>query len=145
MNKLETKALLTLVSTLDQRKISDDVVAEWTRILADVSARSAGEAVENHFREHPDKYLQVGHVYQGARKLDDDARLRETALGVRMLPSAHDVDESGWRSDPQPVCREHDTLITHCYPCCDVLAEKEFWSVDERHRWAVANLYKAAV
>ena len=138
MDKLQVTALLTLVSTLDQRIVSDSLVESWAGFLADVRPQHAREAVEEHFREKPDTYLNVGHVVKGAKRFAErDAE--------KVLALTRGMDESGWRSDPQPVCREHDTLITHCYPCCDVLAEKEFWSVDERHRWAVANVYKAAV
>jgi len=138
VDKLQVTALLTLVSTLDQRIVSDSLVESWAGFLADVRPQHAREAVEEHFREKPDTYLNVGHVVKGAKRFAErDAE--------KVLALTRGMDESGWRSDPQPVCREHDTLITHCYPCCDVLAEKEFWSVDERHRWAVANVYKAAV
>jgi hypothetical protein len=138
MDKLQVKQLLTLVSTLDQRIVSEPVVESWSSLLQDVKPQHAREAVEEHFREKPDTYLNVGHVVKGAKRFAErDAE--------KVLALTRGMDESGWRSDPQPICREHDTLITHCYPCCDVLAEKEFWSVDERHRWAVANVYKAAV
>jgi hypothetical protein len=135
MNQAEVKTLLTLVSTLDQRKISDDVIFSWSNMLGDVKPQHAREAVEEHFREKPDTYLNVGHVVKGAKRFAErDAE--------KALTQERGADESGWRSDPQPVCRDHDTLITECYPCCDVLAEKWFWGVDERHQWAVANLYK---
>jgi hypothetical protein len=138
VDKLQVKALLTLVSTLDQRKISDDVVESWASLLADVKPQHAREAVEEHFREKPDTYLNVGHVVKGAKRFAErDAE--------KLLMLERGSDESGWRSDPQPVCREHEMPITSCYPCCDVLAEKQFWGVDERHSWAVANLYRAVV
>jgi len=107
-------------------------------MLADVSPVHAREAVEEHFRERPDTYLNVGHVVKGAKKFAErDAE--KTASADRSL------DESTWRSDPQPICRAHDLPITECYDCCDVLAEKWYWKADERHSWAVANLYKPAV
>jgi hypothetical protein len=134
MNQLEVKALLTLVSTLDQRIVSEAVVESWSSLLQEVKPQHAREAVEEHFREKPDTYLNVGHVVKGSKKFAErDAE--------KVVSLERGMDESGWRSDPQPVCREHDTLITYCYPCCDVLAEKQFWSVDERHAWAVKNVY----
>ena len=135
---MEVKALLVLVSTLDQRKISDDVVFAWSTLLADVTPSHAREAVEEHFREKPDTYLNVGHVVKGAKRFAErDAE--------KVLAALRSGDEGGWRSDRQPVCREHDMPVTECYPCCDVLAEKSFWRVDERHVWAVANVYRAVV
>jgi hypothetical protein len=48
MNQAEAKALLTLVSTLDQRKISDDVVMSWAAMLSDVSPRHGRELKLDH-------------------------------------------------------------------------------------------------
>jgi hypothetical protein len=134
MNQEQVKTLLTLVSTLDQRKISDDVIFSWSSLLKDVKPQHAREAVEEHFREKPDTYLNVGHVVKGAKKFAE--RDAEKALSME-----RGMDESQWRSDPQPICREHSLKIMACFVCCDVLAEKSWWSVDDRHAWAVKNVY----
>ena len=135
MDKLQVTALLTLVSTLDQRTVSESIVESWSSMLKAVRPQHAREAVEEHFREKPDTYLNVGHVVKGAKRFAErDAE--------RSLSAERGLDESQWRSDPQPVCREHGLLITTCDACCDVLGEKWFWSVDERHAWAVANIYE---
>jgi hypothetical protein len=107
-------------------------------MLADVSPIHAREAVEDHFREKPDTYLNVGHVVKGAKRIAE--REAEKAASAD-----RSMDESNWRSDPQPICRDHNLPITECYPCCDVLADKWFWGVDERHEWAVANLYRPSL
>jgi hypothetical protein len=105
-------------------------------MLAGVNPVHAREAVEAHFREKPDTYLNVGHVVKGAKRFAErDAE--------RSLSADRSMDESTWRSDPQPVCRDHGLLITKCDACCDVLSEKWFWKADERHAWAVKNLYRA--
>ena len=106
----------------------------WAGFLADVRPQHAREAVEEHFREKPDTYLNVGHVVKGAKKFAE--RDAEKALSME-----RGMDESQWRSDPQPICREHSLRITKCEACCDVLAEKSWWSVDDRHVWAVKNVY----
>jgi hypothetical protein len=117
--------------------VSEAVVESWSSLLEDVRPYHAREAVEEHFREKPDTYLNVGHVVKGAKRFAErDAE--------RLLSAERGMDESQWRSDPQPVCREHDLPITECYVCCDVLAEKAFWAVDDRHAWAVKNVYKEA-
>lgn len=109
----------------------------WSALLAEVKPQHAREAVEAHFREKPDTYLNVGHVVKGAKVFAErDAQ--------RALSADRSLDESAWGSDPQPICREHGSLITKCDACCDVLAEKWFWSPNERHAWAVANLYQVA-
>jgi hypothetical protein len=137
MNQLEVTALLTLVSTLDQRKISNDVIESWSSLLAEVKPYHAREAVEAHFREKPDTYLNVGHVVKGAKVFAErDAQ--------HALSAERGMDESQWRSDPQPICRDHNLPITRCDDCCYVLSEKWFWSADERHTWALKNVYQAA-
>jgi hypothetical protein len=110
--------------------VSDPTVQAWARVLEDVDYRLAESAVYDFFKTTPDDYLQPGHVVKAVGEM------------VKFALQQEFTDESGWRSDPQPVCRDHDMPITECYPCCDVLAEKWFWGVDERHQWAVANLYK---
>jgi hypothetical protein len=136
MNRLETEALLAFVSTLDQRVVSEDVVESWHRILAEVAPVAAREAVEEHFANKPDTYLKVGHVLQGAKRIREK-KAELSFSGQRAL------EEASWKSSPQPVCREHSLPITHCDPCCAVLADQAgFWSSDDRHRWAVQVLYK---
>lgn len=136
MNRLETEALLAFVSTLDQRVVSEDVVESWHRILGEVAPVAARQAVEEHFATKPDTYLKVGHVLQGAKKISEK-KAELSSSEQRAL------EEANWEGSPQPVCKEHSELITRCDPCCDLLA----WQVghmgrDDKHAWAVANLYK---
>lgn len=136
MNRLETEALLAFVSTLDQRIVSEDVVESWYRILADVAPVAARQAVEEHFATKPDTYLKVGHVLQGAKKASE--RKAELSSSEQRA-----LEESNWTVSPQPVCKEHSELITKCYTCIDILAwQVEHMNRDEKHAWAVANLYK---
>jgi len=135
MNRLETEALLAFVSTLDQRIVSEDVVESWSRILSQVAPAAARQAVEEHFATRPDTYLKVGHVLQGAKKVAERKAELSSSQGRAL-------EESGWRSDPQPRCREHDELITRCIPCCDVLGNQlDNMNSDEKSAWESANLY----
>lgn len=97
----------------------------------------ARAAVEEHFKSKPDVYINVGHVHAGAKKV---------ALSAvdRALSEARLNDESTWRSDPQPICEAHGLRILACDDCCAVIAdEAHHMSVDDRHSWAVANVYTA--
>jgi hypothetical protein len=126
---------LTLVSTLDQRIVSDDTVQAWQRILVNVNPVEAREAVEEHFRTQPDKYLNVSHVVAGAKRW----RGREFE---RLESEARRLEEEGWVGDPIPVCAEHREKVIKCDPCCDILAHQvSHLRGDDLHRWAVANLY----
>ena len=129
------RALLTLVSALDQRKISDDVVESWSRILGGVNPVFARVAVEEHFATKPDVYLSVGHVVAGAKRVAE----RE---GSSSDSESRRLEESSWRSDPIPVCRDHGLAIVRCDDCCAVLASQvSHLSGDRLHEWAVANIY----
>lgn len=134
---METQALLTLVSTLDQRIVSDDVVESWALMLKDVAPVFAREAVEEHFRSKADTYLNVGHVLAGAKR----AALRQAE---RLVSEARLMDEANWRSDPQPVCEEHGLRILSCDDCCSLIHHQAgHMREDDRHSWAMANVYKA--
>ena len=137
MDKLETQALLTLVSTLDQRIVSDDVVESWALMLKDVAPLFAREAIEEHFRSKADTYLNVGHVLAGAKR----AALRQAE---KLLAEARIMDEAEWRSDPQPICEEHDLRILSCDDCCSLIHHQAgHMRDDDRHSWAMAHVYKA--
>lgn len=137
MDRLETQALLTLVSTLDQRIVSEDAVDAWLGMLKDVAPVFARDAVEEHFRDKADTYLNVGHVLAGAKR----AALRQAD---RLIAEARLMDEADWKSDPQPVCEEHDLKILDCDDCCSLLfVQAGHMRDDARHSWAMANVYKA--
>lgn len=134
---METQALLTLVSTLDQRIVSDDVVESWALMLKDVAPVFAREAVEEHFKLKPDTYLNVGHVLSGAKR----AALKQAE---RLVSEARLMDEANWRSDPQPVCEEHGLRILSCDDCCSLIHHQAgHMRDDDRHSWAMAHVYKA--
>ena len=136
MDRSQAKALLTLVSTLDQRKISDDVVEAWASVLKDIAPVYATEAVEEHFREKPDTYLNVGHVVAGAKR----AALRD---GQRLVSEARELEEANWKADPQPICEAHNLRILECLDCCSLIfAQADYMQIDDRHSWAMAHVYK---
>lgn len=133
MDRLETQALLTFISTLDQRKMSDDVIDSWSRLLRSVEPWHAREAVEEHFRNQPDKYLSVGHVVAGAK------RVKEAEAQKALSFDRRSVEES-WVGEPAPLCEPHGVAIHKCDPCCGVLAEGVGDRTgDELHRWAAEN------
>lgn len=139
MNRLETEALLAFISTLDQRLVSEDVVESWHRFLESVPPIAAKQAVEDHFATKPDTYIKVGHVLQGAKKYTE----RQAELSIS---KQRELEESEWSGDPQPVCSAHSKKILECDACCDVLFwQVGHWARDERHDWAVANIYKPAI
>jgi hypothetical protein len=128
---------LVLVSTLDQRIVSEEVVEGWSEMLKDVAPVFAREAVEEHFKLKPDVYLNVGHVLAGAKR----AALRQAE---RLVSEARLMDEADWKSDPQPVCEEHSSRILECDDCCSLIfVQAGHMRDDDRHSWAMSHVYKA--
>lgn len=124
------------MSTLDQRIVSDGVVDAWASLLKDVSRVYATEAIEEHFREKPDTYLNVGHVVAGAKR----AALRDQQ---NLVSEARELEEADWKSDPQPICEAHSLRILECLDCCDLIfAQADYMQPDDRHSWAMAHVYK---
>lgn len=76
MNRAETHALLTAIAAVDNRKVADETVLTWHRILADLDYTDAQAAVETHFAETTE-YLMPVHIRRGAHRA---ARARQDAL-----------------------------------------------------------------
>ena len=125
------------MSTLDQRIVSEDAVDAWESMLKDVAPVFARDAVEEHFRSKADTYLNVGHVLAGAKR----AALAQAEI---LMAQARLMDESEWRSDPQPICDEHGLRILSCDDCCSLIYHQAgHMRDDERHSWAMAHVYQA--
>lgn len=130
MDKLETKVLLTWVSTFDQRIVSEETVLAWSRLLVATDAGMARLAVEEHFATRPDTYLSVGHVVAGAKKV-------AVSEGDSVAGTDRRENEKGWRSDPCPVCI-HGVGLIRCDTCCDLLGESglvgpDLWAYCDEH------------
>lgn len=76
MNAEQTAILLARIQGYDNRDVTPQNVLAWSEALARVPYDLAVSAVQLHFQNNPDKYLQVGHVIQGARELAMAARRR---------------------------------------------------------------------
>ena len=105
-------------------------------MLKDIAPVYATEAVEEHFREKPDTYLNVGHVVAGAKR----AALRD---GQKLVSEARELEEADWKADPQPICDAHNLRILECLDCCALIfAQADYMQPDDRHSWAMAHVYK---
>lgn len=82
MNAIELEELLRRIQGYDNRELTEDGARAWAEQLARVPFALAAQAVVEHFREEPDKYLTPGHVYQRARALYE-VRQREAATATR--------------------------------------------------------------
>jgi len=129
VDKLQTQALLTLVSTFDQRIVTEETVAAWSVIFRDVDYDLATKGVMKHFAGS-NTYLMPAHV------------MEQVATLVKAMKE-DERSEDGWKSDPCPLCI-HDVAIVRCDECCATLADEVSNLTGPRlWAWCDANLLKA--
>jgi len=129
VDKLQTQALLTLVSTFDQRIVTEETVAAWSVIFRDVDYDLATKGVMKHFAGS-NTYLMPAHV------------MEQVATLVKAMKE-DERSEDGWKSDPCPLCI-HDIAIVRCDECCATLADEVSNLTGQRlFTWVDENLLKA--
>ena len=129
MDKLQTQALLTLVSTFDQRIVTEETVAAWSVVFRDVDYDLATKGVIKHFAGS-NTYLMPAHV------------MEQVATLVKAMKE-DERSEDGWKSDPCPLCI-HDVAIVRCDECCATLADEVSNLTGQRlFTWVDENLLKA--
>jgi len=129
VDKLQTQALLTLVSTFDQRIVTEETVAAWSVIFRDVDYDLATKGVMKHFAGS-NTYLMPAHV------------MEQVATLVKAMKE-DERSEDGWKSDPCPLCI-HDVAIVRCDECCATLADEVSNLTGQRlFTWVDENLLKA--
>lgn len=90
MNLDTCASLLTRISYVDNREVTEEAIASWQSIIGDVPYDLAIEAMELHFRESPGVYIMPGHVLEGARRLHRE-RKRQTAQAVQTKRSSEEI------------------------------------------------------
>jgi hypothetical protein len=116
MNKMETKELLDKIARIDNRKLTPELVEAWHEIVAHIPFDIAQEALKLAQQDSSIKYLEPRHIVGWAK----EAAFR--------LDRNKPKDEPIINGDPMPVCREHNTPILACDPCCHRL-----WKYKEQH------------
>lgn len=106
MNMAETRQLLEEIAAIDNREISPEVIAAWNGILGSMPLDVAREAHKLARRDDRVRYLEPKHLVSWAR----DAAFK--------LDRQQAVEVKPFRSDPQPICRDHGKPILSCDPCC---------------------------
>jgi hypothetical protein len=139
MNETEVNKVLAMVSAIDNRIVTDAMVKMWTAVLNENTAQpwtydEAVAAVPTFFALQTDYLSPRGLIVtmkQARERLAEKQHSRE-------------LSSNDWKVSPEPVCRDHNSRITHCDECCQVLHfQVGHLHGDELHRWAVANLYQA--
>jgi hypothetical protein len=135
MNKLQMGEIVTMCSALDGQQVTDSKVAMWLQVMDGASYEECRDAIVPAYREATNGIVTAKGLWDVVRR-------------VRAVPTpgawALEADESSWKSDPQPVCEEHGLRILGCDDCCSLIFHQAgHMREDDRHSWAMANVYKA--
>lgn len=134
MNKVEVAKLLTLISAIDNRRVDEVTVEMWHQILSGHDYEEAAQAVPQYFADS-DTYL-------APRGLLVKMKTIREAKAEEGSQKALDAERASYKSDPEPVCRIHKTVITQCQPCyTTIFEEADYLSAEVRHQWAIRNIY----
>jgi len=134
MNKRDTEYLLSKMSAVDNRIVTDETVQSWHEIIGHLSYQVAELALLKARQDQMINWLEPWHIV--AKSRDAIADLNERAVNL-----ARAAEDEG-RADPEPICRDHRQRITHCTICCSRLAtEAGDFSGNRLHDWAVDNVY----
>lgn len=133
MNLKEAKSLLDEVAAIDNRKLSPELVTAWHKIVGHVDYSVAQRALVLARRDATVTYLEPKHIVAkvplAIAELNAEQRDRES-------------EEKGWKSEPIPVCREHQLPITKCQDCIQrLMREGRGMYGTQLHEWAIKHLY----
>jgi len=132
VNKAEVKLLLADVAAIDNRRVNEETISAWHTVLGHLSLPVAQKALVMARQDEKVEYLEPRHIV---------ARARDARIALDNQSNSRLLEESKWRSDPEPICVPHDTRITKCQPCVAMLVKHtEGMSADARHRWAMTNI-----
>lgn len=74
MNREQFTYLLARIQVFDNRQIGKTTAEAWWPIIGDLDYDDAVAAVQTHFRDRPEVYLQPGHIVAGVKRAHE-ARL----------------------------------------------------------------------
>lgn len=138
MNKTEVSKVLSVCAALDGQQVTEQKVMAWVPLFERFNFGEVEKLVYPTYLESKNGIVTP----QDLVKAVDAAR--EPVRPVTYKQDEADLDEAGWRSDPQPVCEAHDLRILKCDDCCSLLfVETDYMRDVERHSWAMNNVYKA--
>jgi hypothetical protein len=133
MQIAETAQIVQRVTVIDGRVASDQMVKAWHDLIGHLQFEVANRAATLALQDYQIPQVAPKHVL---------GKMPSAVAELNVMLRNNVSDESTWRSDPEPICREHLTRITRCDSCCDVLMHQVgHLRGGELHRWAVAHLY----
>lgn len=130
MNITQTKEILDTVSAIDNRTVTVDTLNAWHGIIGAIPFDIAKEALKLAQSDSSIKYLEPKHIVGWAK---------EAAFRLdRAKPKAEEVRQG----NPMPICKDHNSPILTCDPCCHRLYKfTEQHGFERVHQFAKAEIY----
>jgi hypothetical protein len=129
----ETREIVQRVCVVESRPFAKDTVGAWHDLIGNMDFEVANRATTMALSDHNVHQVLPKHVL---------AKKQAAIVELNEMLRKSGMDESEWRSDPEPICKTHNLPVTDCRACCDVLHFQVGHLRGEKlHSWAVANLY----
>jgi hypothetical protein len=133
MRKDEMGELVKRVCAVEGKQPSPDLVDAWFSLLNNLDFEVANRAATLALQDHQ--------IFAVAPK-NILAKVPAAVAELNAVLRKQEFEDSG-RSDPEPVCRDHNLPVTQCGDCCGVLATQVAHLHGQvLHDWAVVNLYR---
>jgi len=130
MNIHETKALLTSIAAIDNRKVGAETLEAWHSIIGAIPFDIASEALKLAQSDSSIKYLEPRHIVGWAK----EAAFRLDRAKPKPAETTH--------GDLMPTCRDHSKPILTCDPCCHKLyKQSQSFGFESLHKFAKAEIY----
>ena len=133
MNIAQSKQILEEVSVIDNRKLSNELVSAWHKIIGHLDYSVAERALLLARRDPNISYLEPKHVI---------AKVRDATIELNDELRADIAEAENAVAEDMPVCRHHMLPIMKCDDCCRLLSENgPRGNRDVRHAWAKEHIY----
>ena len=135
MNIAQTRDVVKHVCAVEGRVPTEETVRSWHELLQHTDYEVANKAALLALSDHQIHQVAPKHIL---------AKVHQAVTELNAVLRKAGMEESGWKSEPQPICKEHGLEILRCDDCCSVLRHQVgHLSGDKLHAWACANLYRA--
>lgn len=107
MQQNELKKLMAEIAAVDNRKLTEEALIAWERIIGHLSYEIASEALLRARKDPSVQYLEPRHIIEWSKQI----------LAARQKP----FELPEFKGHPEPNCK-HAIPVTQCKPCCRELA-----------------------
>ena len=90
MNIEQTRALLSEVATIDNRKLSKELAESWHIVLQRFELEQCRQALHTFWRNRPDDFMKPGHLVEIMDRLGDQAEACEHGIVITPATPCHD-------------------------------------------------------